>query len=241
MTNEREQAAIRYLEGEYLWHMDMLEALRRGRGRVVYFEGRTVLIRRSEMPDFYLLTSDSPGAGAAAFEGLPAPRWVVARGPGVAEMMGARFGLRLSSYCSNVAYLKQERLFWNCPGLVIRPFLVEELPIFLEHYHIEDEDEAREHIEKGELFAAEFKGELAGFMGLHGDGSMGLLEVFPEYRKLGIGRAIEKFFINFCLDRGWTPYGQVFLDNEKSFSLQEHLGMAVDRTKTLCWCFPPER
>ena len=241
MTNEREQAAIRYLEEEYLWHIDMLEALRRGRGRVVYFEGRTVLIRRSEMPDFYLLTSDSPGTGAAAFEGLPAPKWVVARGPGVAEMMGARFGLRLSNYCSNVAYLKQERLSWNCPGLVIRPFLVEELPIFLEHYHIEDEDEAREHIEKGELFAAEFEGELAGFMGLHGAGSMGLLEVFPEYRKLGIGRAIEKFFINFCLDRGWTPYGQVFLNNEKSFSLQEHLGMAVDRTKTLCWCVPPER
>ena len=64
--------------------------------------------------------------------------------------------------------------------------------------------------------------------------------VFPEYRKLGIGRAIEKFFINFCLDRGWTPYGQVFLDNEKSFSLQQNLGMSVDRTKTLCWCFPPE-
>ena len=59
MTSEREQAAIRYLEGEYLWHIDMLEALRRGRGQVVYFEGRTVLIRRSEMPDFYLLTSRS--------------------------------------------------------------------------------------------------------------------------------------------------------------------------------------
>ena len=94
MTSEREQAAIRYLEGEYLWHIDMLEALRRGRGQVVYFEGRTVLIRRSEMPDFYLLTSDSPAAGAAAFEGLPAHTWVVARGPGGAEGMGARGGRR---------------------------------------------------------------------------------------------------------------------------------------------------
>ena len=69
---------------------------------------------------------------------------------------------------------------------------------------------------------------------------MGLLETFPEYRKLGIGRAIEKFFINFCLDKSWTPYGQVFCDNEASFSLQRHLGMAVDRTKKLCWCFSKE-
>ena len=240
MRSEREQAAIGYLEQEPLWHMDMLEALRRGRGEVVYFEGRTVLIQRNEQPDFYLLTSDSPQAAEAAFAGRSAPRWVVARGEGVAERMGERFGLYLSDYCSNVAYLKQERLSWNCPGLVIRPLRVEEIPDFLAHYHMADEAEARARIEKGELFAAVLAGRLAGFMGLHSDGSMGMLEVFPEYRKLGVGRAIEKFFINFCLDRGWTPYGQVFLNNEKSFSLQEHLGMAVDRTKTLCWCVPSE-
>ena len=240
MNSERQQAAIRFLEREYIWHVDMLEALRRGRGQVVYFEGSTVLVRRSEMPDFYLLTAESPEAGLAAFVGRPDPRCVVARGPGVPETLGARFGLQLSGYCCNVAYLKGEKLAWDCPGLLIRPFRVEELPQFLAHYDIEDEAEARAHIEKGELFAAEYEGKLAGFMGLHADGSMGLLEVFPEYRKLGIGRAIEKFFINFCLDRGWTPSGQVFCDNEKSFSLQEHLGMSVDRTKPLCWCVPRE-
>ena len=236
MNSEREQAALAYLEEEYLWHVDILEALRRGRGQVVCFEGRTVLVRRNETPDSYLLTSDSPEAGEAAFHGLPAPRVVVARGPGVAERMGARFGLTLSHYCCNVAYLKKDRFTWDCPGLIIRPYRVAELPEFLEHYDIEDENEARAHIEKGELFAAEYEGQLAGFMGLHADGSMGLLEVFPEYRKLGIGRAIEKFFINFCLDKGWVPYGQVFCDNEASFSLQSHLGMSVDRTKRLCWC-----
>ena len=237
---EIERAAIAYLEREPLWHMDMLEALKRGRGEVVYFEGKTVLIQRNEEPGIYLLTTDSPEAGVAAFAGLPAPQDVVARGPGVAEMVAEQFGLMCSEYCCNVAYLKKERLTWDCPGLVIRPFRVEELPQFLAHYDIEDEAEARAHIEKGELFAAEFEGKLAGFMGLHSDGSMGLLETFPEYRKLGIGRAIEKFFINFCLDRGWTPYGQVFINNEASFSLQEHLGMSFDRTKTLCWCIQEE-
>ncbi len=133
-----------------------------------------------------------------------------------------------------------EKLPWAAPGVHIRPFREEELPAFLSHYDMEDEAEARAHIERGELFAAEYEGRLAGFMGLHNDGSMGLLEIFPEYRKLGVGRAIEKFLINFCLDRGWTPYGQVFLSNEASFSLQEHLGMSVDRTKVLCWCIANE-
>ncbi len=240
MNADLERAAIRYLEQEYLWHVDMLEALRRGRGEVVYFMGKTVLIRRNEGPGLYLLTTDDLKEAEEAFAGQPAPRDVVARGPGVAEWIGKRFHLTLSEYCCNVAYLKQERLSWDCPGLVIRPYRVEELPAFLAHYDIENEAEAREHIEKGELFAAEYEGKLAGFMGLHADGSMGLLEIFPEYRRLGIGRAIEIFFINFCLDRGWVPYGQVFCDNEKSFSLQEHLGMSVDRTKRLCWCISME-
>jgi len=240
MRDERTRAAMKYMEQEPLWHMDMLEALKRDRGEVVYHEGKTVLIRRNEEPDSYLLTADGPQAAEAAFEGVPAPRLLVARGEGVAERMGERFGLTLSDYCCNVAYLKGERLSWDSPGLIIRPFRAEELPILLDQYRLESEAEIREHMERGELFAAEYAGQLAGFMGLHSDGSMGLLEVFPQYRKLGIGRAIEKFFINFCLDRGWTPYGQVFLDNEASFSLQEHLGMAVDRTKKLCWCFAKE-
>ncbi len=236
MTSEQEQAALRFLEQQYMWHIDMLEALRRGRGKVVYFQGKTVLVRRNEEPDFYLLTADSPEAAEAAFSGCPAPQCVVARGPGVAERMGERFRLQLSDYCCNAAYLKAERFVWACPGLVVRPFRVEELPAFLGHYDLEGEAEARAHIEKGELFAAEYEGKLAGFIGFHEDGSMGLLEIFPEYRKLGIGRALEKFLINCCLDRGWVPYGQVFCDNEKSFSLQSHLGMTVDRAKHLCWC-----
>ena len=236
----REQAAIAYLQQEPLWHMDMLEALNRGRGEVVYFEGQTVLIRRKERPDFYLLTAEGPASAEAAFAGLRTPWCVMARGPGVTERMEEQFGMARTLTCTNVAYLKKERLAWDCPGLVIRPFRMEELPAFSAHYTRENEDQAREHIEKGELFAAEYEGKLAGFMGLHMDGSMGLLQVFPEYRKLGIGRAIEIYSINFCLDKGWTPYGQVRVDNEKSFSLQEHLGMTFDRTKTLCWLFPSE-
>ena len=107
MNADREQAAIRYLEQEYLWHVDMLEALRRGRGEVVYFKGKTVLIRRNEGPGIYLLTTDDLKEAEAAFAGQPAPRDVVARGPGVAEWIGKRFHLTLSEYCCNVAYLKQ--------------------------------------------------------------------------------------------------------------------------------------
>ena len=70
MTNERRQAAIRFLERDYMWHVDMLEALRRGRGEAVFFEGQTVLIQRNDELESYLLTSEGPDAAEAAFAGL---------------------------------------------------------------------------------------------------------------------------------------------------------------------------
>ena len=160
----REQAAMEFLEQEYLWHIDMLEALKRGRGEVVFFKGQTVLIKRNDEPESYLLTSEGPDAAEAAFAGLATPWSVIARGPGVSKRMEERFGLKRVLTCANVAYLKGDRLLWDCPGLIIRPFREEELPAFSAHYTREDEDQAREHIRRGELFAAEYEGRLAGFM-----------------------------------------------------------------------------
>lgn len=84
------------------------------------------------------------------------------------------------------------------------------------------------------------EGVFAGFIGFHDDGSTGLLEVLPPYRRRGIAQCLEKFMINFCLERGWTSYGQIYTDNDASFALQGSLGITVDREHTLSWCFAPE-
>ena len=63
---------------------------------------------------------------------------------------------------------------------------------------------------------------------------MGLLEVLPEYRRRGLGEALERNAINRALEAGWTPYGQVFCSNEVSRRLQEKLGMEFS-DKYISW------
>ena len=75
------------------------------------------------------------------------------------------------------------------------------------------------------MLGAYAQGVLAGFIGEHTEGAMGLLHVMPEYRRRGVGFALERAAIRHTMLRGYTPYGQVFEDNAASHALQKRLGM----------------
>lgn len=78
--------------------------------------------------------------------------------------------------------------------------------------------------EKG-VFGAIADGALAGFIGRHRDGSMGMLEVSEQFQKRGIGSALERFLINYVMTFGRVPYCDVFDDNDVSMKLQRRLGL----------------
>ena len=102
--------------------------------------------------------------------------------------------------------------------------------------HIPDVDYFTERIAAGHCFGAFRQGEWAGFGGIHDDGSMGFLEVFPAHRRQGVGRDLLSYIINYHLERGWVPYAHTFADNEVSLELQKSLGFTVcDRP--VYWCF----
>ncbi len=88
--------------------------------------------------------------------------------------------------------------------------------------------------EKG-IFGAIVDGKLVGFMGRHGDGNMGMLEVFDGYRRRGIGAALERFMINYVMTFGRVPVCDVHIENAASLALQRKLGMTAGRAYTF-WC-----
>ena len=77
-------------------------------------------------------------------------------------------------------------------------------------------------------------GKLTGFIGVHREGSLGMLYVEDACRRQGMGEALEAFAINRMLERGWTPYGHVVEGNDASVKLQEKLGL-YRASKTFCW------
>ena len=55
-----------------------------------------------------------------------------------------------------------------------------------------------------------------GLPGMHPEGSVGMLEVLPEYRRQGAATALMAAMVNFCLERGCVPFSQIFAGNEAS-------------------------
>ena len=71
------------------------------------------------------------------------------------------------------------------------------------------------------------RGNFVGYIGQHPEGSMGLLLIFPEYRRHGYAEELESYQINEIRAEGRTPYAHIITDNFKSISLQKKLGANV--------------
>ena len=141
-------------------------------------------------------------------------------------------GYNCGNECVNAIYLKREALPES--SFDIRPLTMEYAQLASSTYHMGDLEYITELIEK-QILTGAFEGEtLMGFMGVHDEGAMGILEVLPEYRRRGIARALESYMINRSLERGEVPYGQIFADNTASLELQKMLGMEISE-KRICW------
>ena len=97
--------------------------------------------------------------------------------------------------------------------------------VIADHYEHLNEEQVIAHIRRGHLFGGFLGDKLVGFIGEHPEGSIGILEVLPEFRRHGYAYDLESFMIDRHFNQGKIPFAQISTDNEKSLSLQRKLGM----------------
>lgn len=102
-----------------------------------------------------------------------------------------------------------------------------DLSTLTENYDLISAEELKEVVGRGSILLGYHEGELVGFIGEHLEGSMGILYVFPEYRKRGFATELQKHMIAKTMEAGHVPFGQVEKDNESSLNLQKKLGMTL--------------
>ena len=138
------------------------------------------------------------------------------------------YGLTPANRCSQWVYAGDAPP--DCAPRDIRLLQPEHAEFAAKHYHLYGDDPEtveimRQTIAAGQLWGIFDAGRLAGFAGLHSEGSMGMLEILPDYRRRRLGFALEAYLIGWHLRQGWTPYGHVMDGNGASCCLQEMLGM----------------
>ena len=121
------------------------------------------------------------------------------------------------------------------PGhLAMRDAEEADLPVLTATYDLVSAGELRLIVERRKLVLGYEDGKLAGFMGEHLEGSMGLLYIFPEFRRRGYATELEKAVIAKTLREGYIPFGQIEKSNNASMALQRKLGLTIS-DQLICW------
>lgn len=85
------------------------------------------------------------------------------------------------------------------------------------------------------FYATYTGGELSGYIGRHDEGSIGLLEIMPKFRRKGLGAFLVDYSVKKVNEQGDIAYCNIEANNEKS--LKMHLKMNfIPSNKFVYWC-----
>lgn len=79
------------------------------------------------------------------------------------------------------------------------------------------------------------EGNCVGFIGTHEEGTMGMLEILPKYRRHGYGRALEEHLANEIMKQGRYPFCHVLENNTASLALQRDMGFWLSEDDRVYW------
>jgi ribosomal protein S18 acetylase RimI-like enzyme len=232
-SNTQINRAIRYLSEDELSYIDMLEPIRRGTTDIIYAgaDGVALYEKNSQtlmlaMQDFekcktlidfdrYRLFSSHQG---------PIAEWIFQSG---------RFSHKFEV---NQASFRRSKSIAACFDQIRLLSSAETDQVCQNYSTLDDRAYIERLIDRKQLWGIFEEGALAGFIGEHLEGSMGLLEILPRYRRKGYGYRLEAFLINHFLQANRVPFCQVATDNVDSLALQQKIGMELSGGSTF-WVF----
>lgn len=230
---EQLEQALAYLGRDPLFYMDMLEPLRRGTAELLYAEEDGVLL--CESGGIHMMSAAGPAAAERCFALLSRCAMLVGHELWYKAEAVRRFGLHEEQICYQAAWLAPEPPAAAPFGGELR-LLGEEMAQWVyDHYSHPFGGVAymQGALRRG-MLGAFVDGACAGFAGFHEEGSIGMLEVLPAYRRRGVGEALLRGAVRLALERGQYAFGQVFTDNQASMALQRKVGMSVSQER-LFW------
>lgn len=227
------QQIIDYLNRDRMANIDMLEVLALPKAVVVQSNENGVLLEHDNV--FFL--ANNPGVQEPFLKAIadypPAGngRLVVARDCAVQVALEQDYGFQTVMECRHAVYNSTRPVPYALPDdAEIHMLDQSHLDFVHTHYQMVDDVEyIRDRIKEG-MFGVFLHGQIAGFVGTHEERPMGLLEILPEYRRLGLAYALEAHLINHLLSLGRVPFCQVAMTNKPSIQLQEKLGLTFSET-----------
>lgn len=230
------ELAFAYLNQDPILHVSMLEPLRLGRAQVAAVSERGVVLEFGREADTIgMVAAADTEEALRLLKGMPCYHtWNIIT-EALAKDLAELYHLSINSPCHQAVYTGKEHLPVSAD---IRQLDMTYVDAVAKGYSLfYDPEYAADRIQAGVMYGAFVDGQLAGFVGEHTEGSLGMLEVFPAYRRRGLGVELASYQINRVLDLGRVPYDQIIVGNNASAGLQQKMGMVFSKD-TISWAHP---
>lgn len=246
---QQKQEIIKRLAGKKRRNIHMMELLHRGLGEVVCEEGMDILLKYENV--YMIHATDEKGArkllskigddfcGNRRYcdseKGMkdkkhvfPKGKMVITTQDFVKDVLEKEY--ERTGFCKCVQALCTRKEALPVRYKNIRLLDASYFDYVMKNYKLANPENVKERLNAGALYGA-FDGErIVGFIGMHNEGSMGMLFVEEAYRKKGIGASLESYLINLQISNGFTPYCHIIEGNEESLALQGKLGLYMADT-----------
>ena len=224
-------------------YADMLEC-RRKKGKIYYEDSHGLLI---ESPKSHMLycAAENEASAKAVVAHLPSSFAIlVAHDMYTDRFIQQQYHITCELRCYHSAYIEKTLPQVQLPhGFTMQTLTEAYIPEIIALYkHSMPSLATVEYIKEclnDDMFAVFDKEILCGFIGVHEEESIGLLEVKQEYQRKGIATALLQRAVQSQMLKGRIPYGEIVEDNIISLQLQKKAGMKTSEKLTY-WYFMEE-
>lgn len=216
-------------------HIDMIEPLRHGEATVVHISSDGVLARHREGVWFASVRTDA--AARNVLDLVDGDDVFCTHGEVGLELFLEHLGRPEVMHCRQVLLKKpisEAFLSMEQSEYTLSPLNPSHLDLVVAQYHTAPPAYVLGRLRAGAMLGAWVGDELAGFIGTHAEGSIGLLKVVPKFRRRGLATLLESEICRRLQAAGRVPYGQVFIGNDASMALQRKIGFTC-AASTVHW------
>ena len=229
-------------EKELLNYADIEEALRLGLAEVVELMPRKALLVHMKEGGAYLLCASDCKSAVSLMKKLPKDEFYILclHGAEAIEFAKKEMGMDADNLYYQFIYpgssedISKHMVCNEGYDLDVCHPGEEVFPEVLANYDLVPEEDLKKDFHNPAFLGGFTEGKFACFIGLHGEGAMGLLRVFPQYRRRGYAEKIYSTLIYDQIKRGALPYCQVDVTNDASIHLQNKLGF-VKADQIVAW------
>lgn len=223
-----------FLSEKPLLNAPVIESLRLGEADLLEFDGDCAVLKHRDGVHFICPRTDSD---AIKYEEYFTGHLAEIFGVTSPERFAERYPDRKQTVCYQTVYTGKEPPALPPSDLEIKRLDDSYTDFVYNSYSLRPSkpDGIRDLLQRGYIFGGFVGDKCVGFVGKHGEGSLGLLEVLPEYKRRGYGKVLETFIIRETMSQGRVPYAHIITDNAVSLALQRTVNDITVLPELVVW------